>query len=209
MSLKYYPLNPNIAKTMIYYRYLASQTNSPTGASITLEPIYISKSMYVIQTSKGSLSQAYPYPNASDMVGIHSDLDINEWDFRANAQISISDFNINAGMLVLNNLMPLDQNTNLTIATKTTSTEGHTIYTGGSGYLPITYASPMTSEVQHKNVIPMLCKATSDTTYFRKGEIVLVLISRYAELDTENKITLGSEYTVASVYNTKNRLIIE
>lgn len=209
VSLKYYPLNPNIAKTMIYYRYLASQTNSPTGASITLEPIYISKSMYVIQTSKGSLSQAYPYPNASDMVGIHSDLDINEWDFRTNAQISINDFNINAGMLVLNNMMPIDQNTNLTITTKTTSTEGHTIYTSASGYLPVTYASPMTSEVQHKNVIPMLCKATSDTTYFRKGEIVLVLISRYAELDTENKITLGSEYTVASVYNTKNRLIIE
>jgi hypothetical protein len=209
VSLKYYPLLANKARTMVYYRYLASQTTIPSGLTIDVEPIYISKSMYAIQTSKGSLSVSYPYPSASDMVGIHSDFDLDEWDLRANAQISISDFNIDAGMLSLNNFMPIDINTDLTFTSKTTDSQGNTIYEGGSGYLPVTYSSPFSSEVSHKNVLPLLCKAKSNTLYFRKGEVLLVLISRYAELDSENKITLGSNYTIASIYNTKNRLMME
>ncbi|NBP58443.1 hypothetical protein EBU71_18300, partial [bacterium] len=184
VSLKYYSLMANKARAMIYYRYLASQTTIPSGSTIEVEPIYISKSMFAIQTSKGSLSESYPYPSASDMVGIHIDFDIDEWDLRANAQISISDFNIDAGMLQLNNFMPIDLNTDMTLTSKTTDSQGNTIYVGGTGYLPVTYTSPFSSEVGHKNVLPLLCKAKTNTSYFRKGEVLLVLISRYGELDS-------------------------
>ena len=208
VSLKYYSLKANVGRAMIYYRYLASQTNPLTETSVTLEPVYVSKSMYAIQTSKGSLSEAYPYPSASDMIGVHSIYDISESDMRANSQISINDFNVDAGMLTLNNFISVDLNSNIVISGKVTDSQGNTIFENASGYLPTTYSLPLSSAVQHKNVLPMLCKATSNTKYFRKGELLLVLLSRYGQLDADNKIRLGSEYTITSIYQTKNRLLI-
>ena len=57
--------------------------------------------------------------------------------------------------------------------------------------------------------MPFLARASEDNVYFRKDEVLLIVLSRYAEMDDENTImfTTGNP-SCAAVYRTSGMLIL-
>jgi hypothetical protein len=71
-------------------------------------------------------------------------------------------------------------------------------------------AQPLFGPTRHKVFQPMIVRTTQDTLLFRKGELLLMILSRFAELDPDNKITfsdLPAIRTAAALYRTRNLLL--
>jgi hypothetical protein len=78
------------------------------------------------------------------------------------------------------------------------------------GYKPTAMAQPLFGPTRHKVFQPMIVRTTQDTLLFRKGELLLMVLSRFAELDPDNKITfsdLPAIRTAAALYRTRNLLL--
>ena len=71
-------------------------------------------------------------------------------------------------------------------------------------------AQPLSGVATHKVWFPFPAQATEDNVYFRKGEVVLVVVSRYALLDGDNvvRFTDSGTDTCAAVYRTRGLLLL-
>ena len=56
----------------------------------------------------------------------------------------------------------------------------------------------------------MLAQSTLDSVYFRKGEVLLVVISRFATFDDENNVIFedSANTSCAAIYRTNGILIL-
>ncbi len=201
-------------EVMLYYRSLAPQTAGAKAGLVTdivtdaleLEPLIGSNFMYSIQLGKGGTEISYPYHSPGDQIPFDPALgSLKEWDLKASGVISTGDFNINTGLLKLSILTPLDISADLTLEGVDKDGESRVVYTDVDG--TAVYTTPLSGASQHKTVIPMLCRVKASSLLFSEDEVVLVLISRYSELDASNYVASGDR-TVASVYSTKNRILI-
>ena len=71
-------------------------------------------------------------------------------------------------------------------------------------------SQPLYGPTRHKVFQPMLVRSTQDTLLFRRGEILLMVLSRFAELDSDNKIAFSdfpAIRTAAALYRTRNLLL--
>ena len=77
-------------------------------------------------------------------------------------------------------------------------------------YRPTAMSQPMSGAVRHKVFTPFLAKATVDSVMWRKGELLLIVLSRWAELDDENTVRFldVDNRTISAIYRTKNLMVL-
>lgn len=159
---------------------------------------------------------------------------VGEWIISGTANISIADFSALTGLLNLPTYVAQDGSTRLTLGGTATApvvqrpvadAEFRIFYpfSDPATYRPTVMSEALSGPVTHKVFIPFLARALFDvgpnaarnTTgqdgiLFRKNEILLVVLTRYASLDANNTIVfqnINSDTTCAAVYRTRNLLL--
>jgi hypothetical protein len=212
----------------VYYRSNAPQTvgvmagfpsTSPLPDSLNLKPLVMSRGLWTNTTSVGSLDLAFPYSNPSDYIAVNADQQIGtpsnfpgEWALMSLAKISVGDFDAATGLLNLHQMVPVDPNSDLSFSSRAWDHEfrGHYRVSDVNSYRPTAMAQPLSGVATHKVFFPFLAQTSEDNVYFRKGEVVLVVVSRYALLDGDNvvRFTDGGTDTCAAVYRTRGLLLL-
>lgn len=215
----------------VYYRSRASQTCGvqagliPTNllpTQLTLEPLCISDTVWTGQTGKGSTTLGFPYESPLDHIAMATDHPVTstpkEWYFSALADVSISDFDSDTGMLTLHTLVQMDGSNNITLGSSVLGRgtqvdaefRAYYDYANYLGYKPTAMSQPLSGMARHKVFTPMLARSTVDTRLFRKGEVLLVVFSRFADLDSKNNVAFTDTphiRTAAAIYRTRNLLL--
>ena len=80
-----------------------------------------------------------------------------------------------------------------------------------SGYWPNAYAQNLNAADKHKNVYAFLAELNGNSALGHKGQLVVVLLTRYAAFDANNAVyfdaNAGSNTTAASVFRVKGQLL--
>lgn len=212
----------------VYFRSNAPQTigvqagfpvTSPLPSSLSLKPMVMSRDLWTGTTSSGSLDLAFPYSNPSDQIAVNADQEVGpnpnfpgEWALASLAKVSVGDFDAETGLLNLHQMVPVDPNSTFTFSDRDWDSEyrGHYKLSDTNAYRPTAMAQPLSGVATHKVWFPFLAQTTEDNVYFRKGEVLLVVISRYAILDGDNvvRFTDTDNATCAAVYRTSGLLLL-
>ena len=206
----------------IYYRSNAPQTaGTMAGALSTMpdpvvvEPLAMSQDLWTGQVGMGSVDLPYPFVAPLDQIVVNDDGTSGfpgEWYFAATASISIDDFNSETGMLNLHGFVPMVGTGDFTFQTKNKDIEFRSFYemADPTAYRPTMFSQELSGVVRHKVFTPFLARATQDSVLYRKNEVVLVVLSRWAELDEDNTVRFSDTTNrgAAAIYRTRNHLII-
>lgn len=200
----------------------------PLPSTLLVEPLYISSNVWTGQRGMGSVELGYPYFAPLDQIPVNDgrteipppapgDLFPGEWYCAANALISIADFDAQVGTLALHSLVPADGSTTWTIggtpATDTPfrDTEFRAVYPviNRTSHRPTPMAQGMSNVVRHKVFVPALVRAMQDSVLFRKDEILLLVLTRWARLDEWNTVEFADTDSTSGVgvFRTKNLLM--
>ena len=215
----------------VYYNTTAPQTcgvqagmipSSLLPTELPLELLSVSNHVWTGQTGAGSTELAFPYAVPLDAIAAPTVAlgYPKEWYFAATADISVADFNADTGSLTLHSMVPMDGSNVMTLGSNTAG-RGPAIdpefrvyydYANHQGYKPTAMAQPLSGPVRHKVFTTALARSKQHTRLFREGELLLVVFSRFAELDADNKVmladpSLGGVRSVAAVYRTRNLLL--
>jgi len=211
----------------VYYRSRSPQTtgakiapiNTLVPSTLKIKPIKVSDKLWVIQGGSASSDDLYPYLCPSEQIGVHPN--IFEYQEEGSLQtppfIQLSDFSITTGLISLPVMLPMDGTGGITLTTPDLDNEGRVVFkqTATGEYKPSAYAKNLDDLAAHKNALPMLARVVEGNDLFRKGEIVLVVITRLSErpdlvVGSEKNQVLFSpseDRTVACVYRTQNLLL--
>lgn len=235
-TVQYFPQDPipdysspgDRYQISVYYRSNAPQTcgvvagspaTSPMPETLSLKPLVMSHDLWSGTVSSGSLDLPFPYSNPSDQIAVNEDLQSGpnpdfpgEWALSSLAKISVGDFDANTGLLNLHQQVPVDPNSPFTFSGRGQDSEFRLHYkmADTGAYRPTAMAQPLSGVATHKVWLPFLAEAAEDNVYFRRGEVVLVVVSRYALLDGENVVRFvdGGTDTCAAVYRTRGLLLL-
>lgn len=220
----------------VYYRASAPQTagvkEGTLGTTVggvlptvlQVEPVAVGNP-WTGQVGMGSTDLAYPYESPLEQLPIvDGSVTTREWFFCASANVSVDDFNANTGLLHLHPFVQADTQGVLTLGgvgvgqTPRVDAEFRALYpySDVDAYRPTVMAQPLSGATRHKVFVPMLVRATEDSPgsqgglLFRRNELLLVVLTRFAELDAENDIRFvdTDNRTGAAVYRTRNLLLI-
>jgi hypothetical protein len=206
----------------VYYRSNAPQTvGVMAGALTTMEdpltvkPLLMAKGVWSGTVGSGSADLPFPYAAPLDQIAMNDGGTASfpgEWYFAATAQISIDDFNAGTGILNLHAVIPADGTGDLSFNTTAKDAEFRSFYrlADPGSYRPTAFAQNLSNPARHKVFMPFLARATVDTVLYRKGEVLLVVLSRFAELDDENTIRFldTDNRTAAAIYRTRGLLLV-
>lgn len=216
------PLPQNNEQLTIWYEARLPQTaqDSRLSTSLSVTPRYISPHLYILATGSGSYDDGYPFPTAYVQTGgVYpgaSGTYTGEHELSARAALSLSNFGAATGFLKLPALVPMSSSPEgLTFARSSpgdTDAEGRTFFSSVSGgtYLPNAYAQDLSDASKHKVVLPILAELNSSSALGLKGQLVLVLLVRWAS-DSANSVFFDSNLnlstTSASVLRLKGNLL--
>lgn len=206
----------------VYYRTVTKPTAGVKAGSLTtlpdplvLEPLAMSHNLWTGQTGKGSVEVSYPYSNPLDYIAINDDSTgtfTGEWYFAATASVSVADFNAEVGLLALHNFVPMDGANTISFQDKAKDVEFRSFYkmSDPTAYRPTVMTQPLSSAARHKAFFPFLARATEDSTLWRKNEVLLVVLSKFVELDDDNNVTFDdvNNRSAAAIYRTRNLLVL-
>lgn len=206
--------------------------------TLTVEPLLAGSNLWTGQTGSGSPELGFPYGRALDQIAINDGSPltglspnqiagtIKEWYFQATAEVSVGDFDAGTGLLSLHPFVSLDTTSTLTLGGATNDEKprkdaefrAYYPFTDADAYRPTVMGQPLYGATRHKVFAPLLVRALDDVPgianglLFRKGEVLLVVFSRFAEIDAENTIRfidpVGDNRTCAAVYKTRNLLLM-
>lgn len=211
----------------VYYRSRAPQTtgakiapiNTLVPSTLTLKPLKISDKLWVIQGGSASSDDMYPYACPSEQLGVHPS--IFEYEEEGSLHnpplIQFSDFSISTGLAAVPVMLPMDGTGTITLTNPDLDNEGRVVYTqtAAGEYKPSAFAKNLDDISAHKNALPILARVVEGNDLFRKGELVLLVITRLSERpdlnvgSEKNQVLFSSEEsrTVACVYRTQNLLL--
>jgi hypothetical protein len=209
----------------VYYRSNAPQTlgvqagapaTYPLPTTLEVTPLVMSRDLWTGTVGAGSPEVGFPYGNPLDQIAVNGDLSPAtfpaEWILQATAEISVGDFDAATGLLCLHQMSPVDGNTNLSFTSKDVDTEfrAHYKVADPTSYRPTAMAQPLSGVAAHKVFFPFLARSTVDNVYFRKDEVLLIVVSRFAILDGDNvvRFTDTNNETCAAVYRTRGLLLL-
>lgn len=205
----------------VYFRSEAPQTLGTKAGipslpdPVTIRPLVMSKDLWTGTVGSGSADIPYPYDVPMDQIACNDNgagTFNGEWYFAATAQISVDDFSAETGLLNLHAMVPADGTTDFTFSSADKDAEFRAFYkiSDISAYRPTVFAQPMSNVTRHKVWAPFLATATADNGLWRKGEVLLVVLSRFAELDDENTVRFidTDNRTCAAIYRTRGLLLI-
>lgn len=206
----------------VYYRSSAPQTAGVKSGGmslpdpITVAPLVLAKDLWTGTTGPGSADLAFPYTTPMNQIPVNADIPIaaypGEWFFSATAQISVDDFSADTGLLNLHTMVPADGTGDFTFSSADSDLEFRSHYkvADPTVYRPTIFAQPLSGVNRHKVWFPLLVRATSNHNLWRKNEVLLVIVTRFAELDDENTVRFSDTANRACVgiYRTRDLLLI-
>jgi hypothetical protein len=224
----------------VYYRSNAPQTagvkdgvidtsgDGPMPETLNVEPLCIGENVWTGQVGMGSVDQSYPYSAPLDQIPINDGAapSTEEWYFTATAHTTVDDFDASTGLLSLHTFVPADGQNVFQFGgpavgqppRKDAEFRAYYPFADDTTYRPTVMSQPMFGAVRHKVFVPMLCRATEDVPnvsgglLYRKDELLLVVLTRFAELDDENTVRFidpaVDNRTGAAVYRTRNLLMV-
>jgi len=215
------PLPQNGEQITVYYRMAAPQAarNALLSTSLTVIPKLSSKIMYALTTGSGSQDEGYPFPYAYVQTGgIYPGSAppyLGESDLSGHADISVANFNSQTGFLSLPVYLPMVVNPESLIFTRglgDIDSEGRSYFkTVPAGYVPNAYAQDLSDPDRHKDIFPILAELAADSSLGHRGQLVLILLLRYAIFDETNGVffdpVLANNRTTASVFRIKGNLL--
>lgn len=213
----------------VYYQGTAPQTCGvqagliPTNLlphGFAVEPIAVSNQVWTGQTGAGSVELAFPYAVPLDQIPMPDLLpgNDNEWYFAATATVAVSDFNADTGALTLHPMVSMDGTAVVTLGDAGRGTliddefRAYYDFVNAGGYKSTAMSQPLSGAARHKVFTTMLARPTTATRLFRPGELILLVFSRWAVLDADNKVVvadppLGNASSIVAVFRTKNLLL--
>jgi len=199
----------------------------PLPSTLEVEPLYVSQNVWTGQVGMGSVELPFPHFAPLDQLPVNDGrtevppapmMFPGEYYFAATANISIDDFDAEVGTLALHSLVPAEGSIGWTIGgTPTTDepfkdTEFRAVYPiiNRSGHRPTAMGQGMSNVVRHKVFMPALVRSRQDSVLFRKDEVLLLVITRWAILDANNDLTFADTggNTGVGVFRTKNLLMV-
>ena len=192
--------------------------------TLNVEPLLMSSNVWTGQVGTGTHETGYPYSLPLDQIPINDGtVTTGEWFFAATAMVSIDDFNANTGLLALHPFVQGDIQEILSFGGAGASEQplkDHEFrafypYADADSYRPTIVSQPLYGATRHKVMVPFLARATEEVTgangglLYRKSELLLIVLSRFAELDDENNIQFldTNNRTLAALYRTRNLLL--
>jgi hypothetical protein len=215
------PLPKNGEQLTIYYETRVSQTirSGVLGTSLQLTPRVAPNTLYVLTSGSGSDGEAYPFPTQYVQVGgvYPGSGGSFDGDHELNGELRVSTPSVflDTGFMQLMShlpVVPLPEALTFTRSSMNVDVEGRSFFPLISGgYKPFAVAEVLSDPKKHKNVLPLLCELTADGPVGQKGQLVLVVLSRWAVFDDSNSIlfdpTAADNTTTASVYRLKGNLL--
>jgi hypothetical protein len=214
----------------IYFRSAAPQTvgvksgtmtggGGPLPETLVVEPLLASQGVWTGQTGTGSVEPSYPYAVPLDQIPVNDDSTgtfPGEWFFCATSNISIDDFNASTGLLQLPAFVPPAETVLYSFGgapnppDKDIEFRAFYPFSDATAYRPTVMSQPLSGAVRHKVFTPFLARVTEDSLLFRENEVLLLVLSRWAELDEDNTIrfTDTDNRTCVGVYRTRNLLLL-
>jgi len=207
----------------VYFRTAAPQMarEAVLPNTLTVIPKLVSDKLLSLTTGSGSQGEAYPFPTAylqtgGTLVPGGEPFD-GDAELAATPEISVANFNSSTGMLNLPTYISMVANPESLVFTRSVNDvddEGRSYYPGvGSGYIPNAYAQDLSVPDRHKNILPILAELASDYWPLgQRGQLVIILLIRYALLDETNGVYFDSvvpanNSTTASVFRVKGLLL--
>ena len=204
---------------------------------LTVEPLLMDGNLWTGQRGMGNTQDAFPYTAPLDQIPINDGVTVydpagngltEEWYFAGLAHTSIADFESDTGLLALHPFVQADGTNELVIGgavdsqrpRKDLDFRAYYPYTDATSYRPTIISQNLSGIVRHKVMFPFLARATADAKsaapgrgiLFRKNELLLLVASRFAELDDENNIqfddTLANNRCSIAVYRTRNLILL-
>lgn len=195
--------------------------------TLNVEPLFMGPAVWSGQVGSGSQDRGYPYGASLDQITINDGTPpmTREWYFCATANIAIDDFDADTGLLRLNPFVQADTQNVLQFGgtagdeSPRVDAEFRAYYPFAADwvYRPTVMSQPLYGAVRHKVMFPFLARVTEEVhavdgngILFRKNEVALIVLSRFAELDEENNVrfTDSGNTTSAALYRTRNMLIV-
>jgi hypothetical protein len=189
-----------------------------------VEPLSIAPEVWTGQRGSGSVSEAFPYVMPLDQIPVAATATFpvgpEEWWFSGTSNISIDDFNATTGILNLHPFVPAVGTENFSFQTPILDAGFRATYTvyDPNTYRPTVMSQPLSGVVRHKVFFPVLARLVDGLGnngddprhHFRKGELLLIVMARTAELDKDNTVRFvdaPDNVTVASIYRTRGMLL--
>ena len=202
--------------------------------TLIVEPLIVDTNIWTGQVGMGAVDSAFPYNAPLDQITVNdgTTLDVSsmtsgmtkEWYFCATSQVEINDFNSNTGLLALHSFIQADRTEFLTVGgasnlqkpRKDSEFRAYYPFADDTTYRPTIISQKLSGAVRHKVFVPMLARATEDALgadggiLYRKNELLLMVFSRFAELDGDNNVQFldSDNRTSVAVYRTKNLLLL-
>lgn len=228
LQIQYTALRPmpqnatgNLEQMTIYYEYRAPQTarSALLGTTIQVIPKLVSGSLFTLTVGSGSQDEGYPFPQAYVQTGgiypTSTGTYNGEAELSARADIAVTEFNAATGFLRLPVFVPMvaaPEGLTFNRSVSDTDIEGRSFFkTVPVGYIPNAYAQDLSDPKRHKDVLPVICELAADSPLGHRGQLVLVLILRYALFDETDGVFFNSDLTqnttTAAVFRIKGNLL--
>lgn len=187
--------------------------------SITVEPLGWPQNLWSCQVGVASQDRGFPYNLPCELIPT-SNLSLEESFFMATTDITVQNFETNAGMITLNALIQSDIQGTFTFGgvgagrTPMKDNEFRALYpyAANTEYRPMLSTFNLDTESRHKVFTGFLARVVEaeGSTLFRPNEVVLVVLSTYFDLDDQNTIKFQDtgNNTVAAIYKTQNNLLV-
>ena len=216
------PLPQNDEQLTIYYEARAPQTGREAllGTSLRVIPRYISDFVHTITVGSGSPEEAFPFPTqyvqSPGVYPTSGGTFSGSHELDGLAMISVSNFSGETGYIKLPTLIGYVPNPQEAIFDRLpgdVDAENRSYFkeVPTSAYIPNAFATPLSDPKRHKVMLPMIAEMASDTPLGFRGQLVMVVLSRWADFDENNSFGFDSNLavntTTASVYRIKGNLL--
>ena len=212
---------------------IGSAGDGTLPTTLRVQPILATGGVWTGQRGAGSHIAGFPYTSPLDQIPINDGSSpigsdqiaglIGEWFFSASAEVHLEGFHADTGLLNLHSFVQQDIQEILTLGgtsnthkpVKDAEFRAFYPFSDTDSYRPTIVAQPLAGATRHKVFTPFLARAIEDVPgvagglLFRKSELLLIVLSRFAQLDSDNSIlfTDDDNRTLAAVYRTRNLLL--
>lgn len=215
------PYPQNGEQVTVYYEARAPLTvpDSFLGTSLTVVPRYIAPYLYVLTAGSGAQIEAYPFPYQYVAAAVYPKSGgtfSGDHELDGASTVYVSNFSSDTGFMKLETKIPMVPSPEKLVFNRDpgdVDIEGRSYFKSvpTTEYIPNSYAQPLSDPKKHKVIQPVLAELSADTSYGSKGELVLILVSRWAAFDDVNAVgfvsDLAENQTSASVYRLKGNLL--
>jgi hypothetical protein len=211
------PLPVTSTPLTAYYRSAALQAVNAEYLPTVLEvePVWAPSGVTLMTASSGSPITPYPYEAPSQQLPVNAQQTAwtGEDNLLSPADVSISDFSANSGLAqaavlvapVVGTIWRFDNPVN--ISAEDAEYIDHYRTSPVESYKPNAASQGLSAIQRHKTAFPVLCVLKQDTSWARKGELVLVVLTEYQALDKINRVAMSDDVLnaagAAAIYRVK------